>query len=117
MKKKKQSGLVYSVWREEMVWKKRDIEPAEAELRIRKHVRPMLQEARRLIGRGWRATWKINKIDDFVDQWFGGETQVSAAAETMTSETKHTDAQSSADKMKGLIAELKKLVERYEKEV
>ena len=60
-------------WREVTVWKKRALSPADAEKRIREHVRPRLQEARRLIVRGWWATWDINKIGDFVNEWFGGE--------------------------------------------
>ena len=74
-------------WREVTVWKKLDIRPDEAERRIRECVRPWLQQARALHEDEWWATKDIHTIGDFVDEWFGEETQVRAAAETMTSET------------------------------
>ena len=62
-------------WQKVDVWIKKQLDPGEAEKRIRKEVRGRIQEARQLeLGFSWWATQDIGEIGDNVDAWFGEAT-------------------------------------------
>ena len=96
------------------MWKKVELKAAETERRIREHVRPWLQEARKLEYNRWWVTWDVDKINDYVDQKFDEEEKGGAARAETTRQTK-TDAQRSDENMRNMLAELRGLVEKYAK--
>ncbi len=100
-------------WKDVVVWHKVGLEPAEAERRIREHVRPWLQQARRLKYTRWWVTQGVDGIGEYVDAWFGGEEKGGARERETT--TKQTAAERSAENMQNMLAELKGLVEKYAK--
>ena len=69
------------------VWRKLEMTPKDAEKRIRENLRPWLQEAWDMHGQGWWSTQDINTIGNFVNQWFGEETQASEAAPAASAPT------------------------------
>jgi hypothetical protein len=90
-------------WKEVVVWKRVELKPGEAERRIREHVRPWLAQARKLSYKRWWVTDGVESMGDYVERWFGAE---GGAA-------KQTEAQSSAEKMRNMLAELRALCEKY----
>jgi hypothetical protein len=93
------------------VWERvQETKPGEAERRIREHVRPWLQEARKLkYTRSWH-TERVNGVSEYVDRWFGGQ-----ETQAQKKETKAGEAAGSGDKLRNMLDELRRLVDKYAK--
>ena len=67
-----ESGTWLNQWQDTLVWQRIELEPGEAERRIREKVRPWLAEARRLKYKKWWFTEGVDRVGDYVDRWFAG---------------------------------------------
>jgi len=112
-------------WKEKVVWKRLEgLEPGEAERRIRETVWPGLREARRLKYTRSDVTKGVESLGGYVDRWFGGqETQAAKQATADTSASAPPAAAAapaakqagSGDKLRDMLDELRRLVEKYAK--
>jgi len=101
-------------WKDVAVWQKKKFGKAgEAERRIREEVRPRLQEARKLKYTRWSVTQGVDGIVDYVDQWFGGQETEAEKLQRRTGEKKKTEAAGSGDRLRSMLDELRRLVDKY----
>jgi hypothetical protein len=75
-----EKGTWQNRWQDTLVWQRIELQPGEAERRIRAKVRPWLAEARQLKYKKWWFTDGVDRVGDYVDRWFGAETEAERVA-------------------------------------